>query len=83
MKKGNEASPSIILAGRALLVNMLITIQPRYAFGSNFENFYFLIFFFFIHFLSIFLSVFIHINFFYLFLFSSSFFLLVLNTYVV
>ena len=68
MKKGNEASPSIILAGRALLVNMLITIQPRYAFGSNFENFYFLIFFFFIHFLSIF-CLFLFILFFFIYFF--------------
>ena len=27
--KGNEASPSIILAGRALLVKMLITLEPH------------------------------------------------------
>ena len=37
MKKCDEASPSIFLAGRALLVKMLITLEPRYAFGSNFE----------------------------------------------
>ena len=37
MQKGDEASPSIILAGRALLVKMLITLEPRGAFGSNFE----------------------------------------------
>ena len=37
MKKGDEASPSIILAGQALLVKMLITLEPRGAFGSNFE----------------------------------------------
>ena len=37
MQKGDEASPSIILAGRALLVKMLITPEPRGAFGSNFE----------------------------------------------
>ena len=37
MKKGDKASPSIILAGRALLVKMLITLEPHYASGSNFE----------------------------------------------
>ena len=37
MKKGDEASPSIIFAGQALLVKMLITREPRGAFGSNFE----------------------------------------------
>ena len=36
MKKGDEASPSIILAGRALLVKMLITLEPHGIFGSNF-----------------------------------------------
>ena len=37
MKKGDEASPSVILACRALLVKMLITLETRGAFGSNFE----------------------------------------------
>ena len=46
MKKCEEASPSIILAGRALLVKMLITPEPRYAFGSNFEYFFIFIFLF-------------------------------------
>ena len=36
MKKGDEASPSIILAGRALLVKLLITLEPHSIFGSNF-----------------------------------------------
>ena len=36
MKKGDEASPSIILASRALLVKMLITFEPHGIFGSNF-----------------------------------------------
>ena len=36
MQKGDEASPSIILAGRALLVKMLITLKPHGIFGSNF-----------------------------------------------
>ena len=36
MKQGDEASPSIILAGRALLVKMLITLEPDGIFGSNF-----------------------------------------------
>ena len=38
MRKGDEASPSIILAGRALLVKMLIPLEPRGAFGSTFES---------------------------------------------
>ena len=36
MKKGDEASPSIILAGRALLVKMLISLGPHGIFCSNF-----------------------------------------------
>ena len=35
-KKCDEASPSIILAGRVLLVKMLITLEPDGIFGSNF-----------------------------------------------
>ena len=35
MQKGDEASPSIILAGRALLVKMLITLEPHGIFGQN------------------------------------------------
>ena len=44
MKKDDKGSSSIILAGRALLVKMLINLEPSYAFGSNFE--YFFLFFF-------------------------------------
>ena len=36
MKKFDEASPSFILAGRALLVKLLITLEPDGIFGSNF-----------------------------------------------
>ena len=36
MKNGDEASPSIILAGLALLVKMLITLAPHGIFDSNF-----------------------------------------------
>ena len=36
MQKGDEASTSIILAGRALLVKVLITLEPHGIFGSNF-----------------------------------------------
>ena len=39
MKKCDEASPSIIFAGRALLVKMLITLDPDGIFGSNFVYF--------------------------------------------
>ena len=35
MKKGDKASPSIILVGQALLVKMLITLEPYGIFGSN------------------------------------------------
>ena len=38
MQNGDEASPSIILAGRALLVKMLIILEPRGAVGSNFKS---------------------------------------------
>ena len=41
MKKCDKDSPSIILAGRALLVKMLITLETRCAFGSNFEYFFY------------------------------------------
>ena len=41
MKIGNEALPRFILAGCGLLVKMLITLEPRYAFGSNFEYFFY------------------------------------------
>ena len=33
MQNGDEASPSTIFAGRALFMKMLITLQPRGAFG--------------------------------------------------
>ena len=36
MKKCDQASPSIIFAGRALLVKMLISLEPDGIFGSNF-----------------------------------------------
>ena len=36
MQKGDEASPNIILAGRALLVKMPINLEPYGIFGSNF-----------------------------------------------
>ena len=36
MQKGDEASPSIIFAGQALLVKMLITLEPHVKFGSHF-----------------------------------------------
>ena len=36
MRKGDEASPSIILAGQALLVKMLIALEQHGIFGSNF-----------------------------------------------
>ena len=39
MKKIEEASPSIGLAGRALLVKMLIALEPHGMFGSNFVYF--------------------------------------------
>ena len=37
MQNDDEASPSIILAGNALLVKMLITLEPRGAFDSSFS----------------------------------------------
>ena len=36
MNKGDEASPTINLANQALLVNMLITLEPHGIFGLNF-----------------------------------------------
>ena len=45
MQKGDEASPNIILAGRALLVKMPINLEPHGIFGSNFEYFFFILFF--------------------------------------
>ena len=43
MQKDDEASPSIILAGRALLVKMLITLEPHGIFGSNFVYYYIIV----------------------------------------
>ena len=40
MKKCDEASPSIILTGLALLVKMLITLEPDVIFASNFVYIY-------------------------------------------
>ena len=72
MKKGDEASPSIILAGRAILVKMLITLEPRYAFGSNYEYFFFY-FFLFSFFLSFYSFFFYFFSFFFFFFLSSAF----------
>ena len=36
MQNGDEASPSNILAGRALVTKMLITLEMRVIFCSNF-----------------------------------------------
>ena len=72
MKKGDKASPSIILAGQALLVKMLITLEPHGIYGSNFE--YFFIFF------SILFCLFY--VFFYFSLFFFSFFFLALFFFV-
>ena len=36
MQNGDEASPNINLAGPALLVKMLITLEPHGIFGSNY-----------------------------------------------
>ena len=41
MQNGEEASPSIILAGRALLVKMLITLEPNGIFASIFYTYVF------------------------------------------
>ena len=38
MQNGDKPSPSIIFAGQALLVKMLIPLEPCGAFGSNFVN---------------------------------------------
>ena len=64
-KIGDEASPSIIFAGRALLVKMLIILELRYAFGSNFE--YFIVFFFFFTLFYLFLFFFLFSFYFFLF----------------
>ena len=41
MKNGDEASPSIILVGQALLVKMLITLELGGAFGSILNTYVF------------------------------------------
>ena len=41
MRNGDEASPSIILAGLALLVKVLITLEPCGSFGSIFFSYVF------------------------------------------
>ena len=42
MRNGDEASPSIILAGLALLVKMFISLELCGSFGSNFFTYVFL-----------------------------------------
>ena len=42
MQNVDEGSPSINLAGQALLVKMLITLEPHGIFSSNFACFYIL-----------------------------------------
>ena len=58
MQNGDESSPSIIFAGRALLLKMLITLELRYALGSDFEYFFSFLFFLFFSFLSFFICLF-------------------------
>ena len=41
MQKGDEVSPSIIMAGRAVLVKILITVEPDGIFGSNLHTYVF------------------------------------------
>ena len=69
MKNCDEAS-------RALLVKMLITLEPRYAFGSNFEYFFLLFFYsiFLFYVLLFFLLFFFLFFFFFFFCFFSFFF---------
>ena len=40
MQYGDEAMPSIIFVGEGLLVKMLITLEPRGGFGSNYARLY-------------------------------------------
>ena len=40
MQNSDEASPSIVLAGRPLLVKMLVTLEPHGIFRSNFVYMY-------------------------------------------
>ena len=42
MQNGDEASPSINLAGQAILVKILITLEPHGIFSSNFACLYIL-----------------------------------------
>ena len=42
MQKGDEASPSINFAGRALLMEMLIALEPQGIFGSILYTYVFL-----------------------------------------
>ena len=42
MQNGDEALPSIILAGRAFLVKILIILEPHGIFSSNFVYYYIL-----------------------------------------
>ena len=37
LQNGDEASTKFILAGRALLVKLLITLEPRALYGSNID----------------------------------------------
>ena len=78
VQKGDKASPSIILAVRALLVKMLITIEPCLHLVQILNTFFFLFLFFSIFCLFsfyFFLHCFFFFFFFFLFLFFSFFFL--------
>ena len=80
-EKGDEASPSIILASQARLVKTLITLESCYVFASNFEYFFsffffsFFLSFFFFSFFFFFFFIFIFFTFFYLFIYSFCLFL--------
>ena len=68
-KKDDEASPSIILAGRALLVKMLITLEPRYALVQILNNFFFFYIYLFYYFFHFFFFFFLSFFFFFFFFF--------------
>ena len=84
-ENGDEASPSIILAGRALLVKMLISLEPVMHLVQILNTFIYFFILFFLYFLSLFcllLFSFLFVLFIYLFLllyffcFSLAFFFL-------
>ena len=74
LKKYDKASPSIILAGQALLVKMVITLEPLIHLVQILNTFFSSLFYFFFFFILSFFSLLFLFYFIYLFAFLLFFF---------